>query len=286
MRAGTARNILKRGAAIQGMVVDTDGRPIEQASVARAMDDEPPREPPVTLTDARGVFTVREAAPGAVTLLVKAPGFAPAIVKGVAGEAGSAALRVVLGKPAPLRVRVVSTSGHPVPSARLYAESWMGYRLDAWITRTDGNGRAEWPDAPPRSPVVYMVDAEKFAHVRVTLSPADQDQVVTLPDGLTVHGRVTDAGSGAPIAAFQVVPGWEGARDEPPVWQNRIASRGRVNGLYEIELTDSAHVHRIRVEAEGYAPAVSRPIQFTEGPVNIDFQLNKLSASVSRDRSP
>ena len=51
-------------------------------------------------------------------------------------------------------------------------------------------------------------------------------------------------------------------------------SKRKNGGRYEIRFTESAaHGHRLRIEAEGYAPAISRPIADDAGDAKVDFEL-------------
>ncbi len=90
---------------------------------------------------------------------------------------------------------------------------------------------------------------------------------------LAVSGTVVDSRTRRPIEAFTLTPGVDQQNGFSTYWE-RDKTRPRTGGRYKIELTEPAeNGHRLRIEAGGYAPGISRPI--TEGEANpkVDFEL-------------
>jgi hypothetical protein len=86
-----------------------------------------------------------------------------------------------------------------------------------------------------------------------------------------------DAETNQPPAKCTVLRGWvdndQRATEWQPFWMKTVT-----DGRYEFELTEDRMVSRIRVEAEGYMPAVSRPFKPYDpdkGNVTCDFKLHK-----------
>ena len=77
-----------------------------------------------------------------------------------------------------------------------------------------------------------------------------------------------------PIESFTLVSGRDRQDGGFTYWDRRSGSKQRHGGRYEIRFTEpSAHGHRLRIEAEGYAPGISRSIADDEGDARVDFEL-------------
>ena len=90
----------------------------------------------------------------------------------------------------------------------------------------------------------------------------------------TLRGTVTDAATGKPIKAFRTVRApADNAPGRPPApWQPHTIAQ-HADGAFEIPLERAWPRTRLRVDAEGYAPAVSRVIEQQPGVVTVDFKL-------------
>lgn len=148
-----------------------------------------------------------------------------------------------------------------------------GYRIGsplptATYVGLSGTGPQPRPqrDVPSgREDVDFAVASEPSA-----AAPAD------LPP-MSIRGRVTDARTGAPITSFRLIH----ASSEPKRelrWQGHTLTRlADEDGRYVLPLAKRYNTTLLRVDAEGYQPAISRPILNADGIATIDFQLQPAS---------
>jgi hypothetical protein len=105
------------------------------------------------------------------------------------------------------------------------------------------------------------------------LTPRDQPYVFRLPPPFVVSGKVIDAETKQPIKKFLVVPGIRFSATQMN-WA-RGEQETATDGKYSLRKTQDYFAYMVRIEAEGYQPAVSRDIKTNEGAVTIDFELKK-----------
>ena len=102
----------------------------------------------------------------------------------------------------------------------------------------------------------------------------DGEHVITLRPELRIGGSVADARTGQPIDNFTLHVG-KTLNDEPERWDLEPAYH-LDDGHYEVVIATSGRVvRRLRIEAEGYLPAVSRAFRDAEGPQTFDFKLTR-----------
>jgi len=130
----------------------------------------------------------------------------------------------------------------------------------------------------------------------VKLDPSEKVHVITLRPLLRIEGRVLDKTSGSPIPEFVISTGkhWEGHLphfDKPETQRNP-------EGTYSVSLDEPPGIssmigdkvtpgkYLIRAEAKGYRAEISRPIEFEEDAVTIDFQMVAAADSSIVVRAP
>src|SRR6185503_11531203 len=87
--------------------------------------------------------------------------------------------------------------------------------------------------------------------------PANGDEhVIRMRPQLHLIGRVTDTVTGRALASFSAVPGYGNDRQS---W-HRSELRSGTNGFFELPFEENRQPWRVRVEAEGYQPWVSEPL--------------------------
>ncbi len=101
---------------------------------------------------------------------------------------------------------------------------------------------------------------------------------ITLEAPLQLAGSIVDAETNRPLARCTVIRGVEYDDGRAPEWQLGIGGKTITDGRYESEFISKIFSWRIRVEADGYMPAVSRifrPGGPDKGLVTYDFELSK-----------
>jgi len=276
---------LKRGRSYEGTVVDAQGRPLSGVEVVYGEAAASSTTFPTAITDAQGGFRfpalpVSDGSGHFLTFTAK--DHAPELLE--LAEARNP-LAIVLPAGHPLRIRLRDGLGEPIVDARLVPENWRGHRSLRLDWRSDADGEFHWQHAPEEA-IRYFVLHPEFQVLTVDLQPQAAPIELRLLKRTTVEGRVLDARTSLPLPAFTVVPGryfpewhplWSG-------WHLRGALPG-VEGHYRYRFESPAVMgshdggaetpgfHRLRIEAEGYAPAVSRPIANEEEGLALDFHL-------------
>jgi len=120
------------------------------------------------------------------------------------------------------------------------------------------------------------------------VAASESEQVVQLGPELRLHGKVTDAATGKPVPSFQVIAGWPRQvmvngqlTNQGAEWGSDYRKKSFLGGAYDWTFeepvlggTEKPSDFLLRVEAEGYAPAVSRAFKATEKDAEFDFQLS------------
>ncbi len=256
-----------------------------------------------TTNQADGTFILTGCKPGTNRFTVEARGFAWARVEmNLARDA--APLRFVLQPGKILRLRVLGSNGLPVSNCLVSFPSQQPIRgvFTAAMAqaasrsgrfgiepvnrfRSDAEGRVVWDSAPDSESELRLGLWTAGLQTNI-LVPADgQEHVVTLtsarpadqPQHLTISGSVRDAASGLPIPRFRVSvsssplsqygPGWRNTQSEQDgkfVWVDNMRYGARDPGSHPVSL---------KIEADGYAPLVSRVVQTDEGEAHLDITM-------------
>ncbi len=113
-----------------------------------------------------------------------------------------------------------------------------------------------------------------------SLKPSGNEHTITMDPQLVLRGAVTDAVTGEPLPAFQIIEGRLRTRGEEPWWSSD-APTDYQSGSYEFRFKYPIEGrYLLRVSAPGYEPAESRPIAMNEGAVTLDFALKPAEAPV------
>ncbi len=256
---GTAALKLKAGTIMRGRVTGSAGEPIEGAMVVLGDDPYSASTPCEFLTDGDGRFQLPAMTPRQTAVTVVAPGWAPQY-RSVNVKPGLPAQDFRMERGKPIRLRVVDAAGTEVPKAYVSIRGWMGRQAlynhdhpkvrDTKIPRrTDSNGVWEWTWAP-EGPVELEVSAEGFAEQKLEVGGGAPEKTIALKTEHRVRGRVTDAVTGAPIAAFAVVP-VDVFRKDWFVAETYNAEPGKDGHLDYLARRTDVPI-RLRVEAMGY----------------------------------
>jgi protocatechuate 3,4-dioxygenase beta subunit len=284
VRRGKA-TVLPRGLELAGRVVDAAGRPIKGARVLRG-SDQFGGDVPRAGTDADGRFRFAHVPAGETVLTVQALGYAPALRKVVLSP-GLAPVEFRLEKGRTIQGRVVDAKGEPLAGATVAVDGWRGHRTLDWQMTTDDEGEFRWTDAPPDA---FWVDIWRKGYLRINrreVPPAGGELTIAMTRELKVRGIVVDAETRHAVKSFTLVPGMESGGNFATYWDRgraRLIKRGR----YETQFDDTTaqQGRRLRVEADGYMPAVSRVIRDDEDDPVINFVLHKGASIAGIVRSP
>jgi RNA polymerase sigma factor (sigma-70 family) len=305
LRKGTHVFRLGTAVVVRGVVVETGGAPIPNAKVLvgeRGMAGS--RE---AVTELDGSFEIKGCKPGSNPMTAEAPQYAPATVN-VELQPNSEPLRLVLAPGKILKLRVVNAGGQPIPKANV----WLNHRshLDpaiekqtlprsqaAFSPRTDADGRVFWDQAPDEELIFDFAAKGYMRRSEVKVRPDGSEHTIVLEPALTIRGTVRDAETGAFIPRFKLITGWP----ETNFLSGKVTGRwspidrfwlsfadGKFEHSYEEPIlggvTDPAFIFKI--EADGYAPFISRTVKATEGVVELNVALAKSKPLAIRVLNP
>ena len=274
LRAMSSVSIMKSGCTLSGIVVDDNDVPVKDATVALGRDRWGSNYPSIK-TDLNGCYKFNHIRAGQIILTVQAGGFAPDL-KDMILDNNTPPVTFELEPGRTLKGRVVDVNGNPVAGVSVNADTWRGYRSISFQCSTDGEGRFTWPDAPADG-VLFSLGKQGYMNDRQkTLTASDTEQIVTLHPELQISGTVTDAESGATITKFTLIQGIGWNNDSQTYWETHNTRQfNDLLGHYNIKLSNSYPQHFIKIEANGYKPAMSRAFKSDEGTAAFDFKLTK-----------
>lgn len=271
LRNMTGVMTMRQGFVLTGRVFDANDQPIAGASVAQGSTRF--SNSPSTQTDSEGRFRFENARPGPMVLNVQAEGYAIAL-KDLTLNKEMEPIEFHLEPGHTIRGRIVDTEGNPITGAFVAADSYRGHRALKWRVDTDAEGRFEWNEAPADE-VLFDMSKQGYMGVRqYAMIPSGQEYEITLLSELRVSGKVVDAETGEPITEFKLLSAVDRGEDQPISWR-RYRPKTYSNGQYDTRYTYPHPPRLIRIEAVGYKPKTSRPIESDEGEVTIDFALEK-----------
>lgn len=201
---------LLRASRVHGEVVDSNGRPIDDARVWVSQSFQGgSRTGDSVTTDERGVFELDEVAPGELELGARAEGYQQTLLGSllVEPERDLEDVRIVLEPGGTLAGRITDASGRGVADATVLLSEGTGLRFSGTFRggdRSDAEGRYRLEGLRPGR-AELSVRHEDFAVARqtVVVEPGENRLDVTLDSGVTVSGRVV-AESGEPLVGADV----------------------------------------------------------------------------------
>lgn len=286
------------GATVRGFVRDMEGNPVPDARVLLGKRGESKAREAAPALD--GSFEFQNVQPGKHLLTAQSDRYAPSTVEFTAGgEAGPVGITLSPGKL--LRLRVVNRSGEPVPNAWVRLET-MGSPSQAegksppivqadFSRRSGADGRVAWLNAPDGE-LMFRVSAKGFMEISdFAVRPDGTEHIVTLLPALKISGTVKDAETGKPVPRFKVIAGRPG-EDFPgyktaPYWSPLerfwlLGSNGQFEHVYEEPVVSGVREIEFifKVEAEGYAPHITRAVKAEEGSAHFEIELERAAHPV------
>ncbi|MBI5528875.1 MAG: carboxypeptidase regulatory-like domain-containing protein [Deltaproteobacteria bacterium] len=227
------RVVLRRAVDLKGIVVDSDGKPVSNASVGASYLDRRDgedrlfeREGPGGYGSAKsaedGTFSLEHLGPGRYSLSVTHERHATARSE---ARAPSTGVRVVMGSGIALKGRVLNADGTAaagvqvatVPDIELLARPRKDIRADDSPTenrqgRTDSNGAFTLEGLSRGSYVVMAIDGEmgsrdpeQMAHKQIELTEGTVPEIeLRFPPALAISGKVVDS-QGKPVASARIM---------------------------------------------------------------------------------
>lgn len=303
LRSGNYVFRLGRAATVRGIVLDPDGAPIQDAKILvgkRSMSDS--RN---TTSGADGTFQVQGCRMGTNYITAEANGFS-AMTMEVVLSADSKPFTLMIQHGKVLRMRVVDQTGEPVASANVWLNTFNNKPLNApdyGITpvqanlekNTDKNGQMIWSNAPDAELEFDVAARGYMRKSEIKVRPDGEEHLITLSPALTISGTVRDAETGELIPRFKLITGWPQTNWIPdPTNSGKLITKveGRwptierfwidySGGKYKHVLEEPALYgtpnpgYMLKIEAEDYAPFISRTIAADEGNVQLDVAMHR-----------
>jgi len=287
LRDLSAVMVMKAGLEVAGKVTDKRGNPIAGAKIYDTEGYWWRSTKPFAETDAQGQFQANTK-PGAATLTVQAPGYAPDL-KVVTIIAGMPPVEIRLEPGRIIEGKVTDQAGKPVEEAWVSAEEWRRNRRRLHlVAKSDAEGNFRITDAPADE-VTFDIGKEGYMALEKYVMRAGQRKYdITLRPTLKVRGTVIDAQTGRPIDKFTVTNGFDYEDGRAPEWEEH-GVRTFTGGRYEMEYMQEIFTYRIRVDAAGYQSDVSdriRPSEIQESNIVRDFKLDKAAVVTGKVHSP
>lgn len=275
------------GGTIEGRVVNEEGKPIPNAAIYDVEYYGASPGIPRASTDKNGKFritgvTYSEGArfePDGVGLIltVHATGYAPEMIS-VAPNASALDVELRHGKS--VRGRIVDEGGKPIEGVQVVARRWHDWTRRLHLeTKSDLDGKFLLKDAPADGVAYDIIKGGYLLIEEFPMSPSSNDHTVTLKASVRIVGSVVDAETGEPLKRFVLIRGAK-SDDAADIHWHRIHGGPYfiTDGSYETEIMQKDLDWRLRIEADGYMPAISRifrPYDPDKGEITYDFKLTK-----------
>ncbi|MBC7785007.1 MAG: sigma-70 family RNA polymerase sigma factor [Burkholderiales bacterium] len=257
-----------------GVVLDPDGKPMSGVTVTWAFNHQQ-NDKPTAKTDSDGRFSITSKYNYHAGIAVQIPGYAPAQVEAQKVTEGNP-VTLRLTRPVALEGIVVDENNAPVRGATVGLSQWRDMQLINWKGKTDSAGKFTWAEAP-NDEVEITIAAPKKMPMTVVMKPGGAPSPVTLYPSMEIVGKVIDVDTREPVQEFTMTYGTRNRGSDNVSWQSYY-TRTIANGKYEATMDSFGSGGKLRVEAKGYLPVVSRMIEPKEsvaGKVTIDFELKK-----------
>ncbi len=283
LKEGNAVLVMKNGVVVSGKVTDDTSRGIEGGEIFQSESGSSLTSNwmlDIVKTDANGLFALRIAKAGDVTVYVQAKGFAPE-ERAVKAVPGLPPLEFHLKKGGIVSGRVIDEGGNPIPNATIRTGNALPGRSApfSWSGKTDDAGRFLWDSAPEKA-LSYYVSAAGYDSPSSLVLPPGKEHEIRLTKGseLIITGKVIDARTRMPIDSFKV------SLHLPPSALTSRQVEGK-NGEFTLTMPVRstpatvagrempAPVYDILVEADGFLPDLSQSVEGKPGNQYVEISL-------------
>jgi len=267
-----AEFVFKNGIPIQGIVSDSDGKPLPGIKITEIDGREHSQPLSVLTTGSDGRFILPNRDPHQILLRATGAGFAlkPTILS---IEEGMPEVHIQMAPAKALKLRVVDVSGKPIPKVKI-TQSDM---IFGWSGESGDDGRINWIEAPAEA-LSYMIYKEGYRQVTKNFTPNDQEQTVTLekekPQSsetslIPLNVKVTDSDK-LPVKSFQLSGYLQGGGLD-------ILGNG-TNGFLRVSIPPELALnpnYTLRIEANGFDPLSNIPLKVENGKAAASIVLAK-----------
>jgi hypothetical protein len=288
LRAGTAVLTMSTLRVVRGRVVDPDGQPVAGALVyvGNEWGIMGSGNNPGVPTAADGSFEFSPASLGKKQLAAWDSRFAP-VSTTIDLTADTPPIELRLATPKVRRFRVTDLDGNPLTNASAKVSDWESFHYPPEEFKVNADGRFVFSNAPAGRIAIDFTAPDHFGLPMRPVSETEDEQIIQLGPALRLHGKVTDQKTGAPLTEFKITPGWprqtffngqmtnQGGQWAP--YQTKTFRDGSYDWTFNQHVivgTEKPYDFLLRVEADGYAPSVSRIIKVTEKDAEVDFALS------------
>ena len=265
---------LEPGFALKGYVLDDSGNPLADARVSWMGELGYRQDGVKTGPDGSFCMTSLPAGPGQISAWAK--GFAPALVTVEVGASSREAI-FRLNRGAAFPITIQDRDGNGIAGAWATIDLPIPHNADFHLA-TDAAGRAIFQGIPTNAlkSLVFHAGAKGYFISRnIRLSSEQPEPTIRLVKALHVSGNVLDADSGKPVMDFKAIP----CRGETSAGYDRYGTAHGQLGVYAVSFSESEPPFRVRVEADGYEPAMSPPLNAEPNEQEQDFRLRRKEAS-------
>ncbi|MDR2168902.1 MAG: carboxypeptidase regulatory-like domain-containing protein [Planctomycetaceae bacterium] len=279
---------LERGITVKGRITDVDKKPVKNAVVY--CNQATPHNNFVTETNENGEYSIKNLPvvkhkDGDAFIGVWAKGKMSTIKDIKLNEKNSTLNVDVTLKPAgkPIKIKIVDKDGNPIPDFIIRIERWgrqdhVEFLLTGKLfpfACTGADGCWTWNEAPDTEVELGIYKSSFMGLNNKAMKARDDEYVLTAFPQLQISGKITDAETNKPVQNFKVYRGMGSETGDEMYWE--IMPNSNNDATYFISEDYPSDHFRVKIEAEGYEPAISRKISPNEGTITIDLPLKKLS---------